>query len=117
MIFQIIRGLLYACGVMGALWVLWSIMKSAKNQYKSENEEEIVYENKYFYLSQAILCTNCDCIFSRKDYKKCPSCGKEIEIFSTDRSARCGACGHIEDCRYQSCYLWCAYAKECEKAE
>lgn len=49
--------------------------------------------------------------------KKCKVCGNELEIFSNDKSARCGVCGHTEDCRSQSCYQWCAFAKECEKAE
>ena len=45
--------------------------------------------------------------------KKCPQCGEEIEIFSSDTSASCPGCGYVIYNDTLSCIQWCKYAKEC----
>ena len=45
--------------------------------------------------------------------KKCPNCGNEIELFSTDMKVNCGQCNFVAYNDSQSCIKWCAYAREC----
>jgi hypothetical protein len=46
---------------------------------------------------------------------KCPTCGKDVEIFSTDPRIRCAACGFTGENISQSCYNWCRYADQCRE--
>jgi ribosomal protein S27AE len=45
--------------------------------------------------------------------KKCPQCGEDVEIFSTDTKVACGYCGFVIHNDIASCARWCKYAKEC----
>jgi ribosomal protein S27AE len=45
--------------------------------------------------------------------KKCPSCGNEVELFSTDTQMECEKCGFIVYNNIQSCIRWCSHAREC----
>jgi predicted RNA-binding Zn-ribbon protein involved in translation (DUF1610 family) len=45
--------------------------------------------------------------------KKCPQCGGEVEVFSTDTSVPCSNCGFVVYNDALSCVQWCRYAKEC----
>ncbi|NTV00056.1 MAG: hypothetical protein HGA55_02905 [Methanoregulaceae archaeon] len=45
--------------------------------------------------------------------KKCPRCGEEIEVFSTDLKVPCGKCGFVVNNDLLSCVQWCKYAREC----
>ncbi len=45
--------------------------------------------------------------------KKCPRCGEEVEVFSTDVKVPCGKCGFVVYNDLLSCVQWCRYAKEC----
>ncbi len=45
--------------------------------------------------------------------KKCPACGENVEIFSTDTKVACGKCGFIIYNNIDSCIRWCKYAREC----
>ncbi|MHB1150747.1 MAG: hypothetical protein ACYCWE_10670 [Eubacteriales bacterium] len=45
--------------------------------------------------------------------KKCPGCGNEVELFSTDLQQVCGTCGFIVYNSIQSCIRWCKSAREC----
>jgi hypothetical protein len=44
--------------------------------------------------------------------KICPTCGREIEIFSVDTQVQC-ECGFTAYNDIQSCVRWCSFAKEC----
>lgn len=44
---------------------------------------------------------------------KCPQCGEELEIFSTDVSVTCEKCGFTVYNDATSCVQWCQYAKSC----
>ncbi|MBQ3736787.1 MAG: hypothetical protein II855_07660 [Candidatus Methanomethylophilaceae archaeon] len=48
---------------------------------------------------------------------KCPECGNEIEIFSTDVTAVCENCGHKVYNDINICVLYCAHAEECVGTE
>jgi len=45
--------------------------------------------------------------------KKCPRCGEEVEVFSTDIKVACGKCGLVIYNDLLSCIQWCRYAREC----
>jgi NADH pyrophosphatase NudC (nudix superfamily) len=45
--------------------------------------------------------------------KKCPECGGEVELFSTDTQRVCENCGFVVYNDIQSCIKWCAKAREC----
>ena len=45
--------------------------------------------------------------------KKCPECGRDVEIFSVDIQVKCDNCGFIIYNDIQSCLQWCKYAKQC----
>jgi hypothetical protein len=45
--------------------------------------------------------------------KKCPQCGEEVEVFSSDTSVPCSRCGFLVYNDALSCVQWCKYAKEC----
>jgi hypothetical protein len=45
----------------------------------------------------------------------CPQCGRPVELFKDEASARCPGCGHrFRNLRASfDCAQWCAYAEEC----
>jgi NADH pyrophosphatase NudC (nudix superfamily) len=44
----------------------------------------------------------------------CPSCGKEVEMFSDETRVRCRACGaFVYKETAPTCIEWCAKAREC----
>ncbi len=45
--------------------------------------------------------------------KKCPECGKEVEVFSTDVEVMCSNCGFTVYNDLESCIQWCKYAEKC----
>jgi ribosomal protein S27E len=45
--------------------------------------------------------------------KKCPDCGNEVELFSSDTQQKCKKCGFIVYNNIQSCIKWCKSAREC----
>ena len=45
--------------------------------------------------------------------KKCPECGREVEIFSNEMQTKCSKCGFTIYNDLESCVQWCQYAKEC----
>lgn len=45
--------------------------------------------------------------------KKCPQCGEEVEVFSTDVAVKCDRCGFVVYNDIASCVQWCKHAKEC----
>jgi ribosomal protein S27AE len=47
------------------------------------------------------------------EQKKCPQCGAEIEMFSSDMQMDCPKCGFTVYNDLESCIQWCKYAKEC----
>lgn len=44
--------------------------------------------------------------------KKCPECGREVEVFSNDVSVKCD-CGFVVYNDVESCIQYCKYAKAC----
>ena len=47
------------------------------------------------------------------EIKKCPECGGEVEVFSTDIQVKCRNCGFTVYNKNESCIQWCLHAKEC----
>lgn len=47
------------------------------------------------------------------EIKRCPECGKEVEIFSTDLKVTCSMCGFTVYNDVESCVQWCKYAEKC----
>lgn len=45
--------------------------------------------------------------------KRCPECGMEVELFSTDVQQACPGCGFVVYNNIQSCIRWCRKAREC----
>ncbi len=48
---------------------------------------------------------------------KCPECGGEIEMFSTDIKVKCDNCGFVAFNDINICVQWCAHAEECVGTE
>ena len=48
---------------------------------------------------------------------KCPECGGEIEMFSTDVKVKCDNCGFVAFNDINICVQWCAHAEECVGTE
>ena len=48
---------------------------------------------------------------------KCPECGSEIEMFSTDVKVKCDNCGFTAFNDINICVLHCAHAEECVGTE
>ena len=46
------------------------------------------------------------------EFKNCPECGYEVEIFSDEVKVIC-KCGFEIYNNIQSCIQWCRYAKQC----
>ena len=51
------------------------------------------------------------------EIRKCPQCGEEVEVFSTDLKVVCSRCGFVIYNDIQSCIQWCRYAEECVGTE
>jgi ribosomal protein S27AE len=49
--------------------------------------------------------------------KKCPQCGEDVEIFSSDAKVQCSTCGLTIFNDMNLCIRWCARAKECWGSE
>jgi predicted RNA-binding Zn-ribbon protein involved in translation (DUF1610 family) len=45
--------------------------------------------------------------------KTCPSCGAELELFSSEISTECRNCGFVAYNDTQTCLNWCKYAGDC----
>lgn len=45
--------------------------------------------------------------------KKCPECGSEVEVFSTDTKVTCEKCGIAIYNDDLTCAQWCTHAREC----
>lgn len=45
--------------------------------------------------------------------KRCPECGGDVEIFSTELRVKCDKCSFTVYNELESCIQWCKYAKEC----
>ncbi len=45
--------------------------------------------------------------------KKCPQCGAEVELFSTDMKVDCPGCGLAVFNNINSCAEYCGYAEQC----
>ena len=45
--------------------------------------------------------------------KKCPQCGADVEVFSTDVKVNCANCGFTVYNDQKSCIQWCKYAEKC----
>ena len=48
---------------------------------------------------------------------KCPKCGGEIEMFSTDVKVKCDNCGFVAFNDINLCVQWCEHAEECVGTE
>ena len=48
---------------------------------------------------------------------KCPECGGDIELFSTDVKVACDNCGFVAYNDINICVQWCAHAEECVGTE
>jgi len=45
---------------------------------------------------------------------ECPECGREVEIWSDELSARCPGCGaQVTREQGPSCIDWCSFAEQC----
>jgi endogenous inhibitor of DNA gyrase (YacG/DUF329 family) len=49
--------------------------------------------------------------------KKCPQCGGEVELFSSDMKVDCPACGQPVFNNIHSCAEYCQFAEQCLGAE
>jgi len=45
--------------------------------------------------------------------KKCPECGNDVEVFSTDIKVKCDKCGFTVYNDLRTCVQWCKYAEKC----
>lgn len=45
--------------------------------------------------------------------KRCPECGEEVEVVSSDMQTSCPECGFIIYNDLITCVQWCKYAEEC----
>ena len=45
--------------------------------------------------------------------RKCPKCGAEVELFSTDMKVDCPGCGRPVFNNISSCALYCEHAEQC----
>ncbi len=45
--------------------------------------------------------------------KKCPECGHEVEVFSSDIKVPCDNCGFMVYNEISGCVRWCKHAQEC----
>ena len=45
--------------------------------------------------------------------KRCPRCGRAVEVFSTDTEVACENCGQTVFNDALSCVRWCRYAEKC----
>jgi predicted RNA-binding Zn-ribbon protein involved in translation (DUF1610 family) len=48
--------------------------------------------------------------------RRCPLCGGDVEVFSTDDKVECPACGQIVFNRTNSCAEYCKYAEQCRSS-
>jgi hypothetical protein len=49
--------------------------------------------------------------------KKCPKCGNDLEIFSSDVDVQCGECRFTVINDLNSCTRWCVHSKECGESD
>ena len=45
--------------------------------------------------------------------RKCPDCGSDVELFSSDVKVTCEKCGFVVFNDITSCIRWCKHAREC----
>ena len=66
-------------------------------------------------MSKAFVCPGAAAISGTPTLKikRCPDCGGEIEVFSTDKDIVCQKCGRTIYNNIISCAKWCSHAEEC----
>ena len=57
------------------------MVQNIYRKWKQTNSQPVIEVKKYFYLKETVLCIQCDCIFSIKDYAYCPSCGSRSTYY------------------------------------
>jgi hypothetical protein len=58
--------------------ILYVIAEKIMNHNDTSNrEEEFVIIHSYFNIKNAMMCINCETVFSRQNNKQCPACGSE----------------------------------------
>jgi RNA polymerase subunit RPABC4/transcription elongation factor Spt4 len=55
--------------------VVLTIQTVLKEKRRRKVKDQPVEVKRYFYLKETVLCVQCDCVFSNKDYAQCPACG------------------------------------------
>lgn len=45
--------------------------------------------------------------------RKCPECGHDVEVFSSDVKVTCDNCGFVVHNDISGCIQWCKHAREC----
>lgn len=64
-----------------ALYAGYVIIRNMIREWKRINSHNInnpvIVFNSYFNIKHAILCVDCETVFSRKAYQQCPRCGSK----------------------------------------
>ena len=59
-------------------WTAYRAVKNMMIAWKSAKfPNSTIVINSYFKIKQAVLCINCDTIFSREAYTQCPRCASK----------------------------------------
>ena len=65
---------------VNTLFLAWFIKQYFQYRLDSKFMEQEFYFRLYFPINEAMICVECDCVFSKEDFQSCPSCGNEQNI-------------------------------------
>ncbi len=54
--------------------VLYKMYQSLCGVFHPTKPEEVIIVHSHFNIKNAVMCVNCETVFSRKSYKNCPDC-------------------------------------------
>ena len=56
-----------------------------------------------------------DYVRPKPEYKTCPECSSDVEIWSDEDESECSDCGNKIFRKVESCLKWCEYSQKCKQ--
>lgn len=67
--------------IVNALFLSWCMKYYLRHQLDSKLLEQQFYFRLYFPAQEAMICAECDCIFSKDDFTQCPACANNQNFY------------------------------------
>lgn len=67
--------------IVNALLISWCMKQYLQYRLDSKFLEQEFYFRLYFPIQEAMICAECNCIFSKDDFMQCPVCTNDQNFY------------------------------------